>query len=75
MAVICPICKQKVPFGMQLHMLAVHGPNSGKYKLRAAQWEKGMSPKGGKSSKAKGRRQKPAAKKPLKKHPRHSKLS
>jgi hypothetical protein len=74
MVVICPICKQKVPFGMQLHMLAVHGPNSAKYQLRAAQWQKGMSPKGGKRSKAKGRGPKSAGKKPLK-NPRHSKRS
>jgi hypothetical protein len=74
MPVICPICKQKVPFGLQLHMLAVHGPNSAQYQLRAAQWEKGMSPRGGKRSQAKGRRRKPSGKKPLK-YPRRSKLS
>jgi hypothetical protein len=72
--VICPICKQKVPFGMQLHMLAVHGPNSAQYQQRAAQLEKGMSQKGGHRSRAKGRWRKPSGKKPLK-YPRHSKLS
>ena len=71
---ICPICKQKVPFGLQLHMLAAHGPNSAQYQQRAAQVQKGMSQKSGRRSQAKGRRRKRSGKKLLK-YPRHSKLS
>jgi hypothetical protein len=59
---------------MQLHMMAVHGPNSAQYQLRAAQWEKRRPQKSAKRSQAKGGRRKPQGKKLLK-YPRHSKLS
>ena len=59
---------------MQLHLLAVHGPNSAQYQHRAAQFEKRMPPQDEKRSQAKARRRKPYGKKLLK-YPRHSKLS
>ena len=70
----CPICNQKVPFGLQMHLLAAHGPKRAEYQSCSLQMEKDISPNSGKRTYAKRSRGKPFRKKPLN-HAFRSKLS
>ena len=45
----CPICNNKMPYGLQIHMAAAHSPDSAKRQLRAAQGMEETSPIGGKN--------------------------
>ena len=71
---ICPICKQKVPFGLPTHMMAAHGPNSAEYQRRFAEGDTENPAKGRKPPRNKSKRRKPPGQKQLK-YPRLSKLS
>lgn len=62
----CPICNNKMPFGLQIHMTAAHGSESVKKQLRFAQEGNGISPKSRKGGHAKRRQGKPFGKKPPK---------
>ena len=71
---ICPICKNPVPFGLPMHMIAAHGKNEAAYERETARIKAEQTPKAKKWSKRGG----PGGKKsgrPRLKRPIHSKLA
>lgn len=68
----CPICKNKMPYGLDIHMAAAHDPGIAKH-LRAAQAGNETSLSGGKRHRAKRKQGKSFGKKSPKplRRPKH----
>ncbi|MBL9166322.1 MAG: hypothetical protein JNN07_01130 [Verrucomicrobiales bacterium] len=62
----CPICNSKLPFGLQIHMAAAHGPNSVKHKLEASPGGDVAAPAGGKRRPGQRRQGRPFGRKSAK---------
>lgn len=58
-----------MPFGLQIHMAAAHGPNNVKHQLRSTQGGDAQSQTGGKRRHPKRRQGKPFGKKPRRSAP------
>ena len=71
---ICPICRNKVPFGIEMHMLAAHGAKSAEYQRETKRIEKALVPQPKKRSYGGHKRKKSGTQGQLQ-HPRLSKLS
>ncbi|MBI3882503.1 MAG: hypothetical protein HY301_20885 [Verrucomicrobia bacterium] len=74
---ICPICKNPVPFGLEMHLLAAHGANSAGYARETARIKKELTAKSDARPHRGHKKKKTGTKgqKPQLKHPRLSKLS
>ena len=60
----CPICNNKMPFGLQIHLAAAHGSERIKQQLRSAEEGNENSANYRQQSPTKDKRSTPIAKKP-----------